>query len=80
MGTFRLERISQLARIDWFVQVLKARFRLERISQLARMRQRWRARHALFRLERISQLARIGCSRCRKAGREKVNRIERIRL
>ena len=34
---FRLERISQLARITICDQCREAKFRLERISQLARM-------------------------------------------
>ena len=56
---FRLERISQLARIRCCSCHCASLFRLERISQLARMQQAARVWRAQFRLERISQLARI---------------------
>ena len=69
MNEFRLERISQLARMaaaDW---VEANEFRLERISQLARIGLVIFICSPAFRLERISQLARIGPRRAnRRAG------------
>ena len=56
---FRLERISQLARMVLVSRTEQSAFRLERISQLARIDQDLSKLAGKFRLERISQLARM---------------------